>query len=344
MNIQKYIVQPIILSGVFICFSGSCLLAQISSESSVQSTASGIAHSASFSMIATVGQSSPPGESGNAQFSLQAGFLYFLQDTLGDIQAPAAPMSISVTPSSWTNINSFSITWTNPEPDANIAGAWYKIGSAPVNNSDGIYSAGSVSELSGITVNSAGIHNVYIWLQDIMGNRFYLSNVQTTIQFDDQLPDIEHTEVISAPVSSDISIEATTTDDHSQVADVWLHFRKTGDISSLDSVIFSSGVANIPASINTQRGCQYAIIARDSAGNETREPSEGYFSIQAELSGEGGYLTNITGQPVAQHRGSSVNDYRIFSVPFDLDNKNVSTVFEDDLGSFDDTKWLLFDI
>jgi hypothetical protein len=320
------------------------VLAQISQETSAQSTAGGAAQSSSFSMIATVGQSNPPGEANATSVSLESGFLFFLQDTLGDMQAPMAPSNVNASPSTWTNVNNFSITWTNPEPDANIAGVWYKVGSAPVSNDDGIYSAGSVSILSGISVSSSGMHNVYIWLQDIMGNRSYLNNIEVVVKYDDQIPNIEHTEVSSTPVGNAINIEITASDDHSQIAEEWLYFRKTGDINSLDSVTFSSGIASIPASINTQRGCQYAIVARDSAGNIAREPIDNYYSVQAELAGQGGYNTNNSGQPIAQHQGSSVNDYRIFSIPFELNNKMVSSVFEDDLGSFDDTQWLLFDI
>ncbi|MEJ2543416.1 MAG: hypothetical protein P8Y99_05065, partial [Calditrichaceae bacterium] len=220
---------------VFLFLSGHILQAQANQETSAQSTAGGSAQSESFKMIATVGQSSPPGEANNTSFSLQSGFLFFLTDTLGDMQAPMAPSNVSISPATWTKVNSFTITWTNPEPDANIAGAWYKIGTAPTSNSDGIYSAGSVSTLSGITVSSSGIYNVYIWLQDIMGNKSYLNNIQTTIHFDAQLPQINHTEIVSAPVGNDITVEATISDTHSQVEESWLYFRKTGDINTLDS-------------------------------------------------------------------------------------------------------------
>ncbi len=40
--------------------------------------------------------------------------------------------------------------------------------------------------------------------------------------------------------------------------------------------------------------------------------------------------------------GSNVSDYQIVAIPFELANKNVSAVFEDDLGAYDDSKWRLF--
>ena len=53
--------------------------------------------------------------------------------TSPDSTPPAAPISLTATPGSWTNINNFSINWTNPSDPSGIAGAWYKVGAVPDN-------------------------------------------------------------------------------------------------------------------------------------------------------------------------------------------------------------------
>ena len=91
MRIKRIKIRITILFNVLIILANQGLLAQINQESSVQSTSGGTAQSESFSMIATVGQTIPPGEISTDQILLQSGFMFFLQDTLGDIQAPTAP-------------------------------------------------------------------------------------------------------------------------------------------------------------------------------------------------------------------------------------------------------------
>jgi len=55
----------------------------------------------------------------------------------GDTTAPPAPINLAATPAIWTNVNSFSIDWTNPSDPSGIAtGAYYKLGSLPTSNSD----------------------------------------------------------------------------------------------------------------------------------------------------------------------------------------------------------------
>jgi hypothetical protein len=317
---------------------------QTQQQASVQSSGGGSAQSTSFSVQATIGQFSPIGQAGSDQYVMLSGFTYSFSDTLGDISAPFAPTSLSVTPGNWTRINSFNISWTNPENDANIAGAWYKIGQPPLNNTDGNFVAGAITGLTGITVPGSGSNPVYVWLQDINGNVSFLNHADTILRFDDMLPSITHSPVTSQAVNSPIPISATTNDDHAGISNFLLLFRRTGAEAALDSVDFTGNQAQIPAGINTQRGCEYAIAAIDNAGNRARTPANGFYSIQAILTGDGGVKTNQAGQPVAQHQGSQVTDYRIFSVPFVLDNKTPTSVVEDDLGSYDDSKWKLLDV
>jgi hypothetical protein len=344
MRLYQNIIGKLIILNVLFCLSVFSLKAQVTQETASQNTAGGTAQSTSFFMISTIGQVSPPGNAAGGQYVLQSGFLSFFQDTLGDIQPPAAPMNLTVNPSGWTNENSFSVNWDFPESPDNILGIWYKIGLPPSQDEDGEFIATNSGTLNNISVDSAGTHTIHIWLQDINGNKAHNNRAEGVLLFDNVSPQIEHATVESVPVNTIININAGGFDKHSQLKELWLYYRKTGDIISIDSTKFSNNTASIQAAINTQRGTEYAITAKDYAGNKSIIPAEGYFSIKAEMSGDGGIHTNESGQPVTLHAGSSVNDYRIFSIPFELQNKQVSSVFEDDLGQPDDSKWLLFDI
>ncbi len=113
----------------------------------------------------------------------------------------------------------------------------------------------------------------------------------------------------------------------------------------MNRLIFTGNQAAIPATIHTQRGSEYFIIAYDVAENSTRLPAVGAYAVLAELDAENG-ASNLdnSGNEIAQHNGTTEGDYRIFSVPFILDDKKPSTLLEDDLGSYSDNKWKFFTV
>ena len=94
---------------------------------------------------------------------------------------PLAPISLSADPSSWTNINDFTLSWTNPSDTSGIVGAYYKLDAVPTSNNDGIYIGGSnIETITGITVSSNGTHDAYVWLKDAAGN-MGTANIQVTL-------------------------------------------------------------------------------------------------------------------------------------------------------------------
>lgn len=106
-----------------------------------------------------------------------------------DRGAPGAPQSLSATPSGWTNINSFSVSWTNPIDPSGIVAAWYKLDSAPIANDDGTRVAGvDITSISNITVSGEGAHAIYVWLEDGIGNIDYNNNSNTTLYYDSTSP------------------------------------------------------------------------------------------------------------------------------------------------------------
>jgi len=89
-----------------------------------------------------------------------------------DGTAPNPPQGLTASPSSWTTTNSFAISWTNPNGNSEIRGAYYKVGSAPTLDNDGTYVDGSGrTSISGITVGAEGTHTIYVWLVDNAGNK-----------------------------------------------------------------------------------------------------------------------------------------------------------------------------
>lgn len=84
---------------------------------------------------------------------------------------PQKPIELTADPSSWTETNSFNISWTNPIDTSGYAGAFYKIGNPPFSDTDGDYVIGdNITYIDGISVDSEGVHTVYIWLRDNAGN------------------------------------------------------------------------------------------------------------------------------------------------------------------------------
>ena len=96
-----------------------------------------------------------------------------------------APIGALASPSGWTDVNSFNITWTNPADVSGIAAVRYKVDQEPFFNNDGMYRAGAgINNLTGITLPSSGVHTVYLWLVDAAGNVDYHKNKTVTLYLD----------------------------------------------------------------------------------------------------------------------------------------------------------------
>jgi len=102
-----------------------------------------------------------------------------------DTTAPPMPTGLSASPASWTNSNLFSMNWTNPSDPSGIAGAWYKVGSIPSNDTDGTY---TTNKPFNAAATSQGGQNIYVWLQDGAGNSSFANRSSTTINYDGTAP------------------------------------------------------------------------------------------------------------------------------------------------------------
>jgi hypothetical protein len=97
------------------------------------------------------------------------------------------PEGLTPEPDDWTSINSFLIDWTNPEDLTGIKdGAYYYIGkSPPTGHEDGQWISEKPFTLSDLP---EGENNIYVWLEDNVGNTNYLNHSSTVLKFDETPP------------------------------------------------------------------------------------------------------------------------------------------------------------
>ncbi|MFX1267286.1 MAG: NosD domain-containing protein [Promethearchaeota archaeon] len=152
-----------------------------------------------------------------------------------DQENPAAPTGLSADPSSWTNIDDFDLTWTNPSDLSGIVGAYYKLDSAPTSDTDGTYVAGAdIESIIGISVGSDGIHTVYIWLEDAVGNIDYSNYATTELYLD----------IVNPSVISLSSTNADGTYGIGAVIYITITFSEAVLITGLPQLILETGITD----------------------------------------------------------------------------------------------------
>jgi len=106
-----------------------------------------------------------------------------------DNEPPSPPKSLAGSPGSWSNMNSFTVSWSNPSDISGIGSAYYKLDDPPVFDTDGIRISGSeIDQISGITVPGPGSYQVYVWLEDTQGNMNHSYRTFTILYYDNSRP------------------------------------------------------------------------------------------------------------------------------------------------------------
>lgn len=147
-------------------------------------------------------------------------------------------------------------------------------------------------------------------------------------------PVITHSANSSISSGQSQTISATITD-NVDVQSATLFYRRGGASSYSSSVMTNTSGAiwegAILPNFVTERGVEYYFSTQDPTGNSTTFPA-----------------TNPQDNPeIIQVTSSNLSfsspnlAYRMISVPIDLDNSSPSSVFVDDLGTYDDTQWRL---
>ena len=175
------------------------------------------------------------------------------------------------------------------------------------------------------------------------GNPFSIIGgfIATLPESDFQTPKIAHNKLDALPEGQEILITADITDNVG-ISEAILWYRKGGAGSFRSKQMeFTSGnyQAKIDAEYVTNHGVDYFLQAVDRSGNGSFSPSDSdYYSIRISIDGEG------ISRGIPQPAGSEENSYRLISIPINADNKSPAAVLEDDLGTYDDTKWRFFEL
>jgi hypothetical protein len=131
------------------------------------------------------------------------------------------PRYLMVTPGEWTSKNSFTVSWENPLDLSKIVGAYYKIGSAPVSDTDGIFVEGeNISKIEDISLNCSGNIIIYVWLMDGAGNVDSASFSNAIIYYDCKAPGVPENVTVAPSYwtsKNSFSIDWTPCNDHTGV-------------------------------------------------------------------------------------------------------------------------------
>jgi hypothetical protein len=212
--------------------------------------------------------------------------------TATDTTPPLAPISLSATPSSWTNTNSFAIDWTNPTDPSGIAGAYYKLGSAPTSNTDGIYTT-SKPFIVGATAQAG--QDIYVWLKDGAGNTSYLNRSSTTLYYDGTAP--TDGTLTAAPSDAQVSLNWSAFSDNGgsglRSTNTYKVVRNTGDYPNNQctngtQVYLGNGSSATDVGLTNGTTYYYRACAYDNAGNIS-------LGTTASAIPQPGYLGDING-------------------------------------------------
>ena len=152
-----------------------------------------------------------------------------------------------------------------------------------------------------------------------------------TLNIDRSPPSISHIPLSTTDLGQSTPIITASVADNNALQSVEL-FYKIGDGSWIGPIdILGSGFSISGAEV-TEAGLAYQINAYDEAGNIS---IYGPVDVGVIISGDG-----LESSPLIS--GTEVSAYQLISFPILPNDKSTASLFEDDLGPYDDTKWRLF--
>ena len=254
----------------------------------------------------------------------------FLIRALGTLKAPNQP------PTAAHPIDDFTLTLGEAPYTVNLNNIFSD------GDSDRLYfasrssDAGTVSAFTHdniLTLNtvSPGQTRVYVSANDGKGG-LAIDDVLVTVI--NRPPEIVHSGVSSAMSGEPIEISASIFD-ASGISEATLLYRRGGELNFSSAALTRSGESyssSIPGNAVSSRGIQYRITASDTQNLLTETT---LFSVPVQIGAEGVSNTVST-------FGRGEHAYRLFSVPINLNSKHPRDVLEDDLETYDDTRWRFF--
>ncbi len=212
---------------------------------------------------------------GNVNFDNYNSIKFYYDDT-----PPTKPMNIEVTPSYWSSVNSFSINWTDPDDIAGIRnGSYYCMKDEPPSEqNDGVWVTDKPLR---ITDAREGKNQVYIWLEDIVGNKDFLNYNSVELKLDTKPPKITHSPITDLMENEELIIQAEISDELSGTDDVLLKFKKPSEQEY--SILQMEEVNNIysikvPSDMISIEGIEYYIEVSDNSVPKNKN----YFGVDGE--------------------------------------------------------------
>ncbi len=153
-------------------------------------------------------------------------------------------------------------------------------------------------------------------------------------------PSILHAPYTLHPMNQPIQLSAQISDDASGIQAAKLYFRNGSESTFSGVKDFVQGSATIPAEYTNCQGIEYYIEAIDGSGNQARLPESTVFCISIQTNPEGEYRRDQNGQGVPQPGGNAQTAYRMISVPLLLEKSAPQSVLGDELGEYDEKKWV----
>jgi len=206
----------------------------------------------------------------NGLLSNQVEFNVFATSGASTSTAPPAPIGLASFSGAWSHRNHVALNWVNPQSSTGISKVWWKIGNAPISDSDGNVAPISYAKPLQISLPiTAGQQDVHVWLENGAGQHDYLNRATIRLGVDVAPPDIDITSQVEADTTQEsIKLSGTFNDELSGVTQVtW----NNDSVDTGDALINPglSGSWTTPA-ISLYSGINVIeVTAIDSAGNST---------------------------------------------------------------------------
>ncbi|NIR51637.1 T9SS type A sorting domain-containing protein [candidate division KSB1 bacterium] len=165
---------------------------------------------------------------------------------------------------------------------------------------------------------------------------FILAESETFVISDSAGPAITLSDTVSVSTFGDSVLVRTSAVDNSGIQDIFLNFKKGGDLSFNSLPMNSTGPDSfekaIPTEFVSERGVEYFVRSVDNIGITTNSDT---FFITVNFD-RGVQTSRVSG-------GSSQNAYRMISAPNDLDDPSVASIITaSGFGAVDTTSWRIF--
>jgi photosystem II stability/assembly factor-like uncharacterized protein len=251
------------------------------------------------------------------------------------------PVSLSASPSTVTN-QPITISWTSP---AGATNAWYTIDAPPTGGTPGTQRLVTGNSFV-ISSPPLGARWVYVYLENVEGGRDMSTFDSVQTRFDNIAPTVQDQtpstalditisgSSVSSPSGVTISASVSKSSGIAALRFPTLQYKKTNSTTIDQAEFLSTSGGNLPLPTNLNslfftngkpNGAEYRIVAADEAGNVT---TSAWRSFNVFVSSTTVSASPLPGAGDASDNTTLVKSYRIFSVPFDLQDKKPGSFME----------------